>query len=1221
VFDQGVVIDVPESLWQDSHGPGHAQGWEALLDSLVRYRPERPIDAIVLVIPARTLLERRSQMPAESQLSEVLFEKLRKAQQSLGLRLPIHLLVSGLDEIPGFNAYATALSPAQRDDAFGWANPYPLDTIFQETWVDEAVGSVHERLVTTSMGILAGRANLDDAEGIFRFPDRILAMQDELRSLLATIFRESAYHEGFVLRGIYFTGRVLEAAGEEPGKSQQAFISKLFEEKIFPERGLAVPFRSSLLDRNRKVRWLQIVTVLLLILGPLGVTVGHYRLSSNTVVLEDTLHRLQHGLALKDRATTDPTFSIAASGADDSIFVALSQIAELNHRNFRALWLPTSWLHTIDPLVDRTLTLGFQEAILPILRQSLLGWADTLSHYEWAATRGAPATGGAGTIPWSGDRVPEDGALVWYLREADSLNLNVHRFNTLVAQGDLDLLAHLVNWYFKQPLPRAMRNRTEFFEAALREARVPPIRPQDRGQFADDLVTISLQMAEVTYDDLLIRIEALDGAISAFASDASSSAGIADLDRLLQDLDRLERFLDRSEAWWLDPNLPMNPELVATLENLSDAGIFRGQIATTQLLRGLERIRTERLTQLEQLPSFFRVLGPAPLAITGSDNGLQLSPVLAQLSDGARDLLTRGFMRPLRDPGPSSPPAFGGRPRWDPIPLETLATLLGEAQAFRASGLEQFPVALQAAVRELIKQSLDTRTQEAVTAAMTTAPGPVPSGRREMEDELATRLANFDVAAQRLVRIMEIDQQSGDFALSTIVAQIVLMEMVDLLRVADQILDISRPYQVSMARWVPGQPANWAAFAVASADELEQNLAQQRLLIQSLADRHVRRILSYGAIPPVESLRRTGTDAFSASAQAQITRWEGLLRALDQYEAQEPGSPLMALERFIRHDMAVSGPGACPPHTVSPAIPATDWFGTVQDRIARAFLQRCAELASAQVNTAYDELRSFFNASLSGRFPFVAPGQARLAPDADPFSVQELLTWHTRLLAPLGPDAFALIRTLPGGEDAAQFLEQIEALRPVLESLLASSDPTVLPGIPFRVDFRTSRTLERGADQIAEWRFTAGDRQMELGQDESQRSGIWRPGQSVEFSLRWASGSPRRPLTDPQGGRVDGSRIVFVYDGPWALLRFMAVHAPTADLLRSASVGGGQPEPGSLLFVIPTGPSEIRAPAPEGTGSAELAIALIRLRLFDPPSGGIRGPLHFPLSAPPLGLR
>ncbi len=1220
VFDQGVVIDVPEALIQDARGGDDPRGWETFLQTLVRYRPERPVDALLLVIPVHALAADRPPGPAEHQLGEILFEKLRQAQQVLGLRLPVHVLISGLEDIPGFPAFAGALEPGQREDALGWANPYPLDTAYREDWLPEAMATIHDRLVRASMDVLAGRGNLADAEGIFRFPDRILALGEPLTALLATLFRESAYHEGFFLRGIYFTGKQREGADGGAERSGPLFLSRLFQRKIFPERGLALPFRSSLLDRNRKVRRLQIAAVVLLILGPLGITIGHFRLSSNTRTLEESLTRLERSLALMDQAMATPGLSISAIGADDSLFVALSQMADLNHRNFRALWLPTSWLHTIDPLIDRTLALGFQEAVLPIMRRSLLEWADTLTYYEWAATLGNPGEGGAGTIPWSGVTVPEDGAMLWYLREADSLDLNVRRFNTVIESGDLAVFAELVGWYFEQPLPVAFRAKGEFFQQALVEARMSPIRPSERMSFPEDLLRVSGALAEVTYDDLLVRIEALDGALSAITLGSPGSAGVADLDRLLQDLDRLERFLDRSESWWLDLRLPLDPQFDEILNRMPEEGIFSGPQFAAPYRRTLERIRTERLTQLERLPSFARVLGPSPLAVTGEEGGLELSPVLAELSAGVRDLLSQGFMRPVHEGDPPGSPVFGGRPRWDLTPLQRLLGIVSEAQSFQQDRVDRFPVALQAAVREVVARALDLRVQEAVGASMTWVPGGMPVGRRALDDELGQRLASFDAAAQRLVRIMELDQQAGGFELTDVLAQIILMEMGDLLEQADQLLDALQPYQASLLRWMPSQPANWAAFGVSDAEALERYLEQQRGGVQQLADRHVRRILGYANLPPVDAQLRLGTDAFSASVQARITRWERILRSLDQYEAQEPGTPLIEFERFIRQDMAATGPGGCPPRGGAPPASTADWFGALHDRIARAYQQRCGELAAAQVSAGYEELRAFFNASLAGRFPFAPQSQARLAPDADPFSVREFLRRQEALLRPLGDDGFAAIRSLPGGEDVVSFLSSMQRLTPLLTPLLATEEEPA-PGIGFRVDFRTSRALERGADQIAEWTLQVGEQRMSLGQDEGQRQGVWRPGQSVELSLRWASGSPRRPVIDADGARVDGARVSFRHEGPWALLRLMAVHAPTPDALLAASLGGGQPEPGSLLLVIPTAARDTTPPRTGVAEGAGLAVAFVRLRLREPTTGTLTPPGVFPVIAPALMAR
>ena len=56
-FDEGIMLDIDGELVLRRDGKSHdARGWKALLDSLLKNRPQRPIDGVVLTIPATELI-------------------------------------------------------------------------------------------------------------------------------------------------------------------------------------------------------------------------------------------------------------------------------------------------------------------------------------------------------------------------------------------------------------------------------------------------------------------------------------------------------------------------------------------------------------------------------------------------------------------------------------------------------------------------------------------------------------------------------------------------------------------------------------------------------------------------------------------------------------------------------------------------------------------------------------------------------------------------------------------------------------------------------------------------------------------------------------------------------------------------------------------------------------------------------------------------------------
>src|SRR5215510_8570375 len=107
-FNEGIVIDVAGHLVLRGDGTANHHGWNTISRLLLKHRPRRPLDGVVLTIPCEDLLgaasltnERRFRL---EQKATCLHNKLWQSQRILGMRLPIYILVTKCDEVPGFTS-------------------------------------------------------------------------------------------------------------------------------------------------------------------------------------------------------------------------------------------------------------------------------------------------------------------------------------------------------------------------------------------------------------------------------------------------------------------------------------------------------------------------------------------------------------------------------------------------------------------------------------------------------------------------------------------------------------------------------------------------------------------------------------------------------------------------------------------------------------------------------------------------------------------------------------------------------------------------------------------------------------------------------------------------------------------------------------------------------------------------------------------------------------
>ncbi|HEU4770328.1 MAG TPA: type VI secretion protein IcmF/TssM N-terminal domain-containing protein, partial [Pyrinomonadaceae bacterium] len=209
-FDDGVVMDVAGDYVLRSDGTANHRGWNTILRLLQKHRPQRPLDGLVLTIPCTDLIgapelghQRRFEL---EQKATSLYKKLWQAQKILGMRLPIYILVTKCDEITGFSSFCRQLPEKLQRQMFGWSNPSTLETAYRQELVTLAFESIHKHLSSLQFEIYAERDEIEDVDALFLLPPEIQSMREPLSVYLDCLFKQSAYHESYMFRGVYFCG-------------------------------------------------------------------------------------------------------------------------------------------------------------------------------------------------------------------------------------------------------------------------------------------------------------------------------------------------------------------------------------------------------------------------------------------------------------------------------------------------------------------------------------------------------------------------------------------------------------------------------------------------------------------------------------------------------------------------------------------------------------------------------------------------------------------------------------------------------------------------------------------------------------------------------------------------------------------------------------------------------------------------------------------------------
>lgn len=1159
-FDGGVVLDASESLFQRADLTHDEVGWRKLLALLSRHRSERPIDGVILALSGRQLLS-WSERPSE-ELQDIgagLFNRLREIQQHLALRFPVYVVVTESERLPGFSSFLNAVPRRFHQDVFGWSNPYPLETAFRGEWVGQGLTEISERLRECVVEVMGAKRFSPDADAIFRFPDAAEALIPATSQILTEVFGDSAYHEGFFFRGIYFSGLRATAkstASQEVEESESGltkvgartpeavFLSRLFEKKIFPERGLARPFSRGVLHLNRKIRLRQLSIVAVLFCG-LFLFMAHRDLQSEIAPVEHLIGSVREKLASMS-LDRDPSADSYEQG-ERYVIELLEEMADVEARPFRSMWLPSSWFSDLDGEVVRDLQEGFEYVILPTIRQGIVQWSDTLTSADWAETSGTRlVVSGVAPLSEATDRSVEYANLLGYIQQVAEFVQAASRFNQLSQAGvsnEMSLFSDIFFWYHQEEIPPGFFEDADLYQQALKSASERPLSAEEWPGLEARAAVMAGDLANLHY---LALIQARDEVRARFAEMSEPGYTPSDLRELRLEILRVEGILTDWDPMWLAPESPTLPEpLQQVLDSIPDTELFDKDVFLTEFTGRFREVRARRGSALISSITDIR-LNAADSPDSGSEP-VDLAPQISEMRAALTALLQLNFMQPSAGGFREAPLSFAGRPTWDMVPLEEGLAFFDEYRGFFEGGLDSIPPEVRGLIMGVADRALEESVRSALSRAMTYEMSSTLSGRSGVEESIRERMSDLDQAARRMVGMLELDAQAGGTPAGAAVAEVIILEGSDVLRELD-VLAGEGLYETAngnLSTWTASRAASLDGFSVEDAEGLEAYLAQQRLLLKRLSD-IAARVLGLFAIQPVEDKLQSDGVELVPETLPLVSKWQGIVQTLEDFENQVPGNSLEGLERFVRQDMSLATLRECSTVESTGAM-SSDYFEMVKTRLGRLVMDRCEQLARNALLDGYGRLAEYHRTRLQGSFPFVNLSEDPEAPDADLNSVLSFLALYDEVTQPLSADPVALIENLLEGEFSADFYRDLASVREFLAPVFPGGESQAEGGVRFVPFLRTARDSEQGAEQIVDWKIrTAGDSvsYRRIGEANALE---WRPGDVVEVALVWASGSRRRPVLSSRRSdlRVEGATATWTYQGPWSLLRLIESNDPS----------------------------------------------------------------------------
>ena len=293
--DQAVLVDTAgRYTTQDSEQQVDSAAWEGFLALLKKYRPQRPINGIIVTISLSDLLQFSS--TERNQHALAIRSRLQELYEQLGIQFPAYVLFTKADLLAGYSEFFDDLNKEERAQI--WGMTFELDHLVADE--EPAVNTftaefdlLEQRLSQHLLARMQAERDPQRRDLIYTFPQQFNALKTTAQTFLNDIFLPNRFEQRMLLRGAYFTSgtqegnpidRMLGALANNfglarhalprfSGKGRSYFLTRLFRDVIFEESGLAGTDPKLARKRAWRQRLAYAITLsAIALIGGLGIT-------------------------------------------------------------------------------------------------------------------------------------------------------------------------------------------------------------------------------------------------------------------------------------------------------------------------------------------------------------------------------------------------------------------------------------------------------------------------------------------------------------------------------------------------------------------------------------------------------------------------------------------------------------------------------------------------------------------------------------------------------------------------------------------------------------------------------------------------------------------------------------------------------------------------------------------------------------------------------------
>ncbi|NCP62968.1 MAG: hypothetical protein GW748_07615 [Alphaproteobacteria bacterium] len=1176
-FDQAVVADVRGDLLLGEKGVNSDEGqWSYILNLFKFYRPKRPIDGIILTIPADEVAgENRFSKDDISARGRAIYAKLWKLQNTLGMRVPVYIVITKSDKIPGFSSLVAQLPENKRQEMLGWSSPYDIHMAFTEEWIETIFRGLRKGFNRLRASIFT-RDLIDERRiGNALLPIELASMKETLGLYILTMFKESSYHDSFFLRGVYFTGlgdnqdvinflQQQQASGSSeqnsnPELGKLVFVSDILSQKVFQEYPICEPNTRLLVSTNKALNTAKVAGSVLAFIWFVGLLNSYQRLKITNQNLFPSLSLINDSIVGANERMSGGNRSKLEKYLNVQSEKVMAEFVEIEAVDSYSIFIPASWFSLVDEKIERSFTSAYDKVILPSISGALkMRIANIVARDSGVQ----PAAQSKDPFP-NPTSSPSFERLERFTQEIADLESHISSFNRLKSSTSVHDLGRLTKYLFNRSLPQQFFSNSDYYRQALGDIFGEKIVFDQHSQAAQEKLRLLYRnfLIEVldVKENLPVLID-LQKELDAIVNySAYKRMDEKDLRQLAEKAISFADLAISGKIAWLSKQLfdPGN-----RYDTVMDH-VFGSQLLGQRIASDLSRIANLAFSKYrlaladmksELVGSFFTV-----------ENGQLISEPssgVINFIDSLTSFLGESFMAPVDNYEIlfKIPPAkllF-----WDDATLNRGVKVVNAYEDFTAKRLINYSPALHDFFREVGRNSVRKKVVNYVSLSQNYHSEPTTMTSFGARELLAKQVSNIAVATPLFSKVLGVFDD-GSFVMTTAnLRELLINQNYGVLKKIDNLLAIDNLYKANEEelRWWKGEElVGFKLFNVSDGNDMSAYLTAQRFSITFLANEMAKPILGMLAQPFLSNIPMD---------MPLVVKWSRILSVLESYEKKTPGNSLQVLEQFLSSDLNSISLANCLEKIgdFDKFGKTGDYFLDVRNHYYEAVEKQCEAVGFKDAVEKYNKAGAFFNANLAGRFPFTKEIGDGKGPEANPDDVATFFKLFDSITSQQLEMLKHSARNAGAQVSIGKFIKDIVSIRPIMLSAIDSDNKEHISKVNLLASFRTDQSREQGGESIIDWSMRIANSVTTMRNNTPIIE--WRVGMPIDMMIKWAKNGETVPLPDPRLSKLNvlGNHAVFSYDGRWALARLLREHVLPESAFDTDGVPGSQ----VLEFSIPT---------------------------------------------------